>query len=123
MSMLDTAMSEFGVVVGFQPDDFAGRDHVAFEIEGIGELHVEKTDEYLIVCLSRPLEVGVDKLSIYRQALRSVHFENSPPASIQVALSGESLIFLARYAGEDCDRQTLEASIEILAEMHDNIAS
>ena len=123
MSMLDTAMSEFGVVVGFEPGDLADRDHVALEIDGIGELHVEKTKEYLIVYLSRPLDVGVEKLKVYRQALRAVHFENSPPASLQVALAGNNLIFLARYAGDECDRQTLEASIEILAEMHDSVAS
>lgn len=123
MSMLDSAMSEFGVVVGFGPDDLAGRDHAAFEIDGIGEVHVERTDEYFIIYLSRPLAVGAEKMKVYRQALRAVHFENSPPASVQCAVYGENLVFLARYNGDQCDRQTLESSIDILSELHDNAAS
>ena len=123
MSMLDNAMSEFGVVVGFEPGDLAGRDHVAMEIEGMGQLHVEKTGDYLVVYLIRPLDVGVEKLRVYRQALRAVHFENSPPAALQVALADDNLIFLARYAGDECDRQTLEASINILADMHRSVSS
>ncbi len=121
MSMLDAAMDDFGTLLGLDAAVFSGREHLAVEIEGAGELHVERRDEALLVYLSRPLEVGVDKLQVYKSALRRVHFENGLDVRVQCGLHGEHLVFLARYDGDELTMQALEHAIEVLINLHDSV--
>ncbi len=122
MSMLDTAIADFGSVLGFNPGDLENRDHVAIDMDGSGQLHVERRDEHLLVYLAREIDVGVDRLTLYRTALRSVHFENGLPARVQCALHGDSLVFLVRYDADEVSAQSLEATVDILTELHDRSA-
>ena len=119
MTMLDTAIADFGAILGFDPSDLANRDHVAMDIEGIGELHVERHDETLLVYLSRPIEVGADRLELYKSALRSVHFENGRATRVQCALHDNRIIFLSRSHADEVSVQALEGSLELLIELQE----
>ena len=119
--MLDSAIADCGTILGFDPSDFADRNHVAVAIEGIGELHLERQDEALLIYLSRAIEVGIDRLSLYRSALRAVHFENGLPARVQCALYHDNLIFLARYEPDEVDLPVLEQSFDLLIELHQRV--
>ena len=123
MSMLDAAMADFGTLLGFDPADLTDRAHVAVAIDGIGELHVERRDEMLLVYLARDIEVGRDRLELYRSALREVHFENGLPARVQCALHHDSLIFLALYEADEVGLQALEQSLDLLIELHESVRS
>ncbi len=122
MSALDTAIGDFGTLLGFDPGDLADREHVAFDIDGLGELHVEKRDETLVIYLARPISVGVDRLQLYRKALRAVHFENRLPARVQCAHHRDNLIFVARHDAHEVTLPTLERTFELLIELHDGVA-
>ena len=119
--MLDTAIAEYGTILGFDPGDFVDRDHVAVAIDGIGELHLERHEEALLVYLSRPIEVGSDRLDLYKRALRAVHFEKGLPARTQCALHHNNLVFLARYEEDEVSLPTLEQSLDLLIELHQGV--
>lgn len=123
MSVLDTAIADFGSILGFEPRDLADRDHVAIAIEGIGELHVERREENLLVYLSREIHVGTDRLELYYSALRAVHFENALPVRVQCALYKDNLVFLARYDADEVSIPSLEASLDLLVDLHDSVAA
>ena len=121
MTMLDTATADFGAILGLEPGDLSDRDHLAVDIDGIGQLHVERQQESLLVYLSRPIAVGADRLELYKLAMRLVHFENNLMSRAQCALHADKIIFLSRVDAYEISTQSLEATLELLIDLQDKI--
>jgi type III secretion system chaperone SycN len=123
MSQADAAIVELSAVLGLDLTDLADRPHIAVSISGLGELHVERPGEEVLLYLSRPIDVGADRLGVYKQALRAVHFENRLPVPVQCGLHDGALVLVARHAAGEVDRPALEASLELLATLHEKAAA
>lgn len=119
MSGFEAAIADFSTLLNLDPQALAGRDHVAVDIDGVGECHIEALAEEVLLYLSRPIPVGTDRLALYSAALRSVHFENGLPAQVQCGLSGDQLIFLGREPYEDVSVEALEKLLDTLVGLHE----
>lgn len=119
MTLLDDAAPALGELLGLEAEALSGRAHVAVAIEGAGDLHLERHGEQLVLSLSRPLAPGADRLTTYRAALRAVHPDALLPRPVQCGLAGEALVFLTKHNPEDSEPTALEATLELLIQLHD----
>ncbi|MEM6546613.1 MAG: CesT family type III secretion system chaperone [Pseudomonadota bacterium] len=122
MTLLDSALPSLAELLGLDPGPLAGQSHMAVEIDRVGQIHAEHHGERVLLYLSRPIEAGADRLSLYRDALRAVHPDNALPRQVQCALSGETLVLVAQHGTGETDSQDLEASLDLLIALHDGLS-
>ena len=121
MTMIGATIADFGAAMGLDLDEFPEGGHLALAIEEIGQVHFEHQNEQLLIYVSRPIDVALDRFEVYKSALRSVHFENRLPARVQCALHGEDLVLLAQYEQDEVDQPALERALDALADLHDTV--
>ena len=96
-------------------------EHIALQVDALGELHFEQTDDEILVSLARPFEPGADILKVQTEALRKVHPDVTNGARCQVGRRGDRLVFLARLAAQGTDRRDLDDAVVLLGAMHDDV--
>lgn len=115
MSAMSDTVKELCTSFGLPSHDLPRGSHVALSIGAMGEVHFEEQEEELLVYLTRPIDVGDDRLSILRGALHAVHFHNVLPVPVQAALHGNELVFVARLQNHEIDLPALERTLELLS--------
>lgn len=101
--------------------DLESREHLALQVDSLGELHFEQTGEEIVVSLARPFEPGAEILKVQTEALRKVHPDATHGARFQVGRRGERLVFIARLAAQSASRRDLDEAVRLLGAMHDDV--
>ena len=121
MSWVEDTIREFGAGIGMEDLRLSAEGLVSLDIEAMGTLFIEQTEEDMLVYLVRQFpEYETD---IYAGALAACHFSEALPFAIHAALHDENrLVFIARMSRKEFSLPILEQVIDLLNRMHDNIA-
>lgn len=101
--------------------DLESREHIALDVDALGELHFEQAGDEIVVSLARPFEPGAEVLRIQMEALRKVHPDATQGARFQVGRQGERLVFIARLSGQSTNRRDLDDTVALMGAMHDDV--
>ncbi len=121
MTMIGASVSDFGSGLGLELDELGRGGHVALAIRDVGQVHFEHLNEQLLVYMSRPIDVALDRLGVWKAALRAVHVSQRVPVRVQCSLHGDDLVFLARYEEHEVDRPALERALDVLSDLHQKV--
>lgn len=121
MTLLASAMEELESVLALEKSSAAQQSHVAFDIDGQGQLHAEVLEDSFLLYSARAIDVGEDRATLMKAALREVHVENAKLPGIQAALWKDDLVFLAHLDEEEIDHQILEVFLDLLFELQNNV--
>jgi type III secretion system chaperone SycN len=117
METFENLVRAFGQSLGMPRLAFDAQGNLRVAIEGMGDLFFRKTDQALVVLLSKALErAGVGD---YLRALELCHFREARPLAIFPVLCGPGrLAFAARLGAEQATPPLLEQLIGAFQELH-----
>ena len=121
MTMIGAAVADFGSGLGLTIAGFDEGSHFALAIDDIGQVHFEHQPERLLVYVSRPINVALDRFVVAKAALRAVHFDHRLAVRAQCALHGDDLVFIAQFEKVEVDQPTLELALQTLGALHDKV--
>ena len=122
MDVVDATLQDFGNTLGIPSLAFNEKGLLELVIERVGTLCIEKTDGLIVLYLLRPL--SYPNLETFKKALAFCHPKEKPEIPVSAGMtSAEELVFISHLHLSTFTIPNLEASIEVLKNLHNRIAN
>lgn len=122
MDIVDATLQDFGSSMGLPSLQWNEHGILKLDIEGLGSLFLEKTDELITLYLLQPLNFPT--VETFRQALALCHPAENPLAAVSAGLSREEeLAFITHLLPSEFNLPNLELKIEALKQLHNRVAN
>lgn len=116
--MLEQELSEFGRRMGLPGLTFGPGGLAALDVEHMGRLHLEKSEQRgateLLIYLARPCPAH-DR-EVPERALALCHYRYPRPFPLSAGMHGDQLIMLTRLAEREATAANMEKAVLLLAD-------
>ena len=120
MKQIEEVMDGFGRQMGFEHFCLNSEGISCLEIEGMGTLFLEKSDDVFLLSLSR--EVPSFQRNVFMWALESCHYQEGHPFPVHAGLVSENLlVFSARVPAAELSVPMLDRLTDLLFQMQRNV--
>ena len=121
--MSEQLLSEFGDNLGIDGLVWPASRVVGLEFDQRGTLFLEDLGEEMLVYLVRAIDRLDGAAARLERALRLCHYREGLPFSVQAGLKGEDLLaFVVRLPSRETMLPELERVLEMLTDLHDEVA-
>lgn len=121
MSWIDDTVTAYGQGLGINRLALPRDGALELNFERRGTLALEQAGEDLLIYLARdypfaPRRVLVDALSL-------CHWRHNRPFEVRAAMREDRIVLLIRLQGREVSVATLERSVDLLSQLHDQLSA